>query len=65
MIRFDRTPRSVVAVCTACGARDVFTAPGPAESWAAIHLERAHPDPSRERERQLNAERFRKHYRQH
>lgn len=62
MIRFDRTTRSVVAVCS-CGARDVFTAPGPAESWAQIHMERAHPDPSRERQRQLTAERERRRYR--
>lgn len=62
MIHFDRTPRSVVAVCS-CGARDVFTCTAAAESWARIHIERAHPDPSRDRERQLTAERERRRYR--
>jgi hypothetical protein len=62
MITFDRTGRSVVAVCS-CGARDVFTATGPAESWARHHMALAHPDPAKERERQLTADRARRHYR--
>lgn len=61
MIRFDRTSRSVVAVCTVCGARDVFTAQGPADAWALDHLGRIHPDRTPARDRSLSAARSRRH----
>lgn len=43
MIRFDRTQRSVVTVCKACGARDVLNDQREADAWATSHIERAHP----------------------
>lgn len=43
MIWFDRTTRSVVVGCRACGARDVALDQRMADSWAAEHLDRAHP----------------------
>lgn len=63
MFRFDQTQRSVVVICTRCGARDVFTDRSVAESWAAVHLRDAHPDPSRERMAALTASRVRQHRR--
>lgn len=45
MIRFDRSARSVVAVCR-CGTRAVFVAGDGAaiDAWVAAHLVRAHPE---------------------
>lgn len=64
MIRFDRSARSVVAVCTSCGAREVFLAGdgAAADSWALAHLARAH-DPATSAAA-LTAARQRRHYRQ-
>lgn len=40
-IWFDRAQRSVVAGCTECGCRDVFTSQAAADSWAVAHAHAA------------------------
>lgn len=66
MIRFDRTQRSVVAVCV-CGARSVCFDQAEADRWVALHVERAHPVPvellEMERRRAITAARVRRHRR--
>lgn len=66
MIRFDRTQRSVVALC-ACGAREVCYDQAEADRWVAAHIERAHPVPlellAMERRRAITASRVRRHRR--
>lgn len=37
MIWFDRAQRSVVAGCSECHRREVFTTQGAADSWAVQH----------------------------
>lgn len=61
MITFDRSDRSVVAVCDECGARDVFASPAAADRWAADHAGSACAAPSGARTRFLTAARVRKH----
>lgn len=46
MIFFDRTQRSVVVGCRQCGVREVVTAQAAADSWATMHVYRAHPGPT-------------------
>ena len=67
MIAFDRSERSVVAVCQApgCGARDVFTSQAVADSWALHHLAYAHPENTPDRERAITAARVREYRRRH
>lgn len=60
MIRFDRTQRSIVAVC-GCGARDVFTNQAAADAWALAHIYTAHPEPTAEHMRAITAGRVRRH----
>lgn len=55
MIAYDRTTRSVVAICTACGARDVFNDQREADAWAVRHVDRAHPAPTRQHVNALSA----------
>lgn len=43
MIEYDRTTRSVVAVCSRCGAREVTTTQAAADTWTVEHLLVAHP----------------------
>lgn len=54
MIRFDRTTRSTVAVCTRCGWRDVFTSHEVALRAAAEH-EHGHDLKAAEQLRQRHA----------
>ncbi len=61
MIWFDRTQRSVVAGCTPCGRREVFSTMAAAERWAMDHVYRAHPAPTPEHERAITANRVRRH----
>lgn len=64
MIWFDRTQRSVVAGCTPCGRREVFTSQAAADAWALDHVYRAHPNPDLERlerQRAITASRVRRH----
>lgn len=62
MIAFDRSPRSVVAVCS-CGARDVFTSQSVADGWAVAHVLTAHADAGdqADRTRALTAASSRRH----
>jgi hypothetical protein len=61
MIWFDRTQKSVVAGCTPCGRREVFTSQRAADAWALDHVYRAHPEPSHEHMKTITASRVRKH----
>lgn len=38
MITFDRSARSVVAVCAECGTRDIFATVTAADRWAVDHV---------------------------
>lgn len=63
MIRFDRATRSVVVMCTSCGARDVFLRMSNADQWAIDHVYRAHSkadDDSGDRERAIQASSLRR-----
>lgn len=62
MIRFDRTQRSIVAVC-GCGARGVFLDQAEADRWALAHVYKAHPEPSHEHMKAITAGRVRRHRR--
>lgn len=62
MIRFDRTQRSIVAIC-ACGRRELFTNQASADRWAAEHVNTAHADRTLEHDRAVTASRQRRHRR--
>lgn len=55
MIDYDRTTRSVVAVCSRCGVRDVFTSQAAADVWTVDHLLTVHPTVDDEHRRAIRA----------
>lgn len=63
MIKFDRTQRSVVAICTPCGTRRLFNDQTEADKWALSHVYVAHPEPSSAHMQAITAGRVRAHRR--
>lgn len=55
MIFFDRSHHDIVAGCRQCGRREIFTSQDDADTWVADHIHRAHPGPTNDELRAINA----------
>lgn len=61
--RYERTQRTVLAICETCGRRELAADVDEASRWARAHEDRCNPTPTEDRAALLHAARSRSYRR--